>query len=197
MSVDWIHFIPDSVYLDHLLKTCSLVIPLDIELFSSFTPLFRKLNDFFATPCQVKNGRAITLEIQAFVQFAIAQVLMQINTADFETSVNFIRLLPALELINIHYKSNICLKMLADECCLSPNYFHRIFRKNFGSTPFDYILKMRMEEALRLLIYTEKSIKEIAYNLGYEDEAYFSRMFSKNYDESPGRYRKNNQNRMP
>lgn len=197
MSVDWIHFIPDSVYLNHLLKTCSLVIPLDIQIFSSFAPLFGKLNDIFASPCLVKNGRAIALEIQAFVQFTIAQVFLQINSADFETSVNFIRLLPALELINSRYKSNICLKMLADACCLSPNYFHRIFRKNFAITPFDYILKMRMEEALRLLIYTEKSIKEIAYVLGYEDDAYFSRMFSKNYNESPGRYRRNNQNRIP
>jgi AraC-like DNA-binding protein len=54
-----------------------------------------------------------------------------------------------------------------------------------------------MEKALRLLIYTDKPIKEIAYKAGYEDEAYFSRMFSKIYQESPGRYRKRNQNRLP
>jgi AraC-like DNA-binding protein len=197
MSVDWIHFIPDSVYINHLLKTCSLVIPLDVQSFLSFMPLFGKLSSYFNDPCLIENERAVTMEVQALVQFTIAQVISQIDSDDFEASVGFIRLLPALELINTHYKTNISLKILAETCCLSSNYFHRIFRKNFGITPFDYILKVRMEEALRLLAYTEKSIKEIAYIIGYDDEAYFSRMFSKNYSESPGRYRKNNQSRLP
>lgn len=197
MSVEWLHFIPDSVYLNHLLKTSSLVIPLDIHIFSSFIQLFGKLQDYFNSAHPLNKERSLTIEIQSLLQFTAAQILKQISASDFDKSTNFIRLLPALEFINVHYNSDIKLRMLAEECCLSPNYFHRIFKQNFSITPFEYILKMRMEKALRLLIYTDKPIKEIAYKAGYEDEAYFSRMFSKIYQESPGRYRKRNQNRLP
>jgi AraC family transcriptional activator of pobA len=54
-----------------------------------------------------------------------------------------------------------------------------------------------MEEAVRQLVYTHKPVKEIAYGVGFEDDAYFSRTFSKVYGMSPGRFRKNNRKKMP
>jgi len=197
MHVHWLHFIPGSLYLSHLLKTNFFVVPLNISLFTSFIPLFSKLDNYFDRAKPFAQKRDVTLEIQSFVQFVVAQILKQHTATDFETTSNHLRLLPALEFINLHYHSNIRLGMLAEESCLSPNYFHRIFKKTFSMTPFDYIEKMRMEEAIRLLSYTDTPVKEISYSIGYEDEAYFSRIFSKTYQESPGRYRKINANRLP
>ena len=203
MFVEWLHFIPDSAYLNHLLKKCSLVTLLDIQNFSSFIPIFGDLSTcfdlctYFEVPDPESNNRILAIEIQSMIQFSLAQILKKITINDLENSCDFNRLLPALEYINIHCFSNISLEMLAEKCFMSSNYFHRVFKKNFEITPFDYIMKMRMEKAIRLLIYTDIPVKQIAFTIGFEDEAYFSRTFSKMYNESPGRYRKNNLLRLP
>lgn len=197
MSVEWLHFKPDSVYLNHLLKSSPLVSQLDIPIFSSFLPIFGKLSNYFEVSDSNNNNRILSIEIQSMLQFVLAKILKRINTNDLEDSNDFNRLLPALEFINLHCFSTISLEMLADKCCLSSNYFHRVFKKNFGITPFDYIMKMRMEKAIRMLIYTDIPVKQVAFTVGFEDEAYFSRMFSKIYNESPGKYRKNNLHRLP
>jgi AraC family 4-hydroxyphenylacetate 3-monooxygenase operon regulatory protein len=49
----------------------------------------------------------------------------------------------------------------------------------------------------RLLVYTDKQVKEVARETGYEDPAYFSRLFVQTYKLSPGSYRINNQKKMP
>ncbi|MCG8310730.1 MAG: AraC family transcriptional regulator, partial [Cytophagales bacterium] len=73
---------------------------------------------------------------------------------------------------------------------LAPNYFHRIFKKNFGLTPYNYMLRLRMEMAVRLLTSTTKSVKEVAFETGYENEYYFYRQFKKHYNYSPGKLKK-------
>ena len=203
MTQQWFHFIPDSAYLKHILKRCPLVTILDIQSFSSFIPVFNDLSTYFdrstyfELPDPESHNRILAIEIQSLIQFSLAQILKKLTIIDFENSCDFNRLLPALEYINVHCFSNISLEMLAEKCFMSSNYFHRVFKKNFEITPFDYMMKMRMEKAIRLLIYTDIPVKQIAFTIGFEDEAYFSRTFSKIYNESPGRYRKNNLLRLP
>ncbi|WP_075589897.1 helix-turn-helix domain-containing protein [Labilibacter marinus] len=195
--VDWLHFIPESVYFNHLLRSTSCVTILNINEFTSFQPLFKKYNPYFL--CRMSNDqeRITKLEIQSFLQFALAKVFYSIDTKLFETNNTILRLLPALEYIAQNYTSEIRLSKLAEICFLSPNYFHRLFTKNFEVSPLVYIRQMRLEEAIRQLVYTTKNVKEIAFFLGYEDEAYFSRTFSNVYKISPGRYRKENRKKLP
>lgn len=195
MSVEWLHFITDSVYLNNLKKSIPLVVSLDVSVFSSFIPVFRKLKTYFEN--SDSEDKVITMEIQSLIHFALARVFEISNINKLEVSADYNKLLPALEHINTHFSSSISLDVLAGKCCLSSNYFQRIFKRNFGITPFNYILKMKMEKAIRLLIYTDVPVKQIAFTVGFEDEAYFSRMFSKIYNESPGRYRKNNLQHLP
>ena len=96
-----------------------------------------------------------------------------------------------------YYRKNISLEDIAARSHLSPNYFHRLFTKTFHVSPFSYIRIMRMEEAVRQLIYSYKTVKEIAYDSGYEDEAYFSRSFKKRYQVSPGKYRMAYRKKLP
>jgi AraC-like DNA-binding protein len=195
MSVEWLHFITDSVYLNYFRNSIPLVIPLDISVFASFIPVFTKLKTYFEH--SELEDKVITMEIQSLIHFALARVLEISDINDLEISADYTKLLPALEYINTHFSSNISLDVLAGKCCLSSNYFQRIFKRNFGITPFNYMLKMKMEKAIRLLIYTDFPVKQIAFTVGFEDEAYFSRMFSKIYNESPGRYRKINLKHLP
>lgn len=72
----------------------------------------------------------------------------------------------------------------------SPKTLSNLFSKNSGPTPLQVIKNRIVQEAKRLLQYTETSTKEIAYELGFDDPASFSRFFKNNVGESPTNYKK-------
>ena len=72
---------------------------------------------------------------------------------------------------------------------ISPNALAKITKKHFNKTLTDLIAERIIIEAKRELYLTTKSIKEVAYELGYEDEYYFSRFFKKNANIPPQVYR--------
>ncbi|OQP47488.1 AraC family transcriptional regulator [Niastella yeongjuensis] len=77
----------------------------------------------------------------------------------------------------------------ADILHLTPNALARITKTHFNKTLSDLITDRIIIEAKRELYLTDKTIKEIAYELGYEDEYYFSRFFKGKTDISPQFYR--------
>ncbi len=77
----------------------------------------------------------------------------------------------------------------ASELHLSPNYFGDLVKKETGKSAQEYILQRIMEQAKDLLIQSEKSIKEIAFSLGYQYPQYFSRAFKKATGLTPNNYR--------
>jgi len=72
---------------------------------------------------------------------------------------------------------------------ISPNALAKIAKKHFNKTLTNLITERIIIEAKRELYLTNKSVKAIAYELGYDDEYYFSRLFKKNTDISPQVYR--------
>ena len=70
----------------------------------------------------------------------------------------------------------------------------RIFKKEYGTTPYKYILNGKTETAKMMLLNTNMSIKEIAYELSFADEHYFSNMFKKLTGTSPKKYRETEKN---
>lgn len=82
-----------------------------------------------------------------------------------------------------------------DELCnttfISPSSLHRLFIKHFGISPKQYIIKLRMNKALSLLIEDKLSVKEISFAAGFADEKYFSRAFKSKYGYPPSQLRNN------
>jgi len=72
---------------------------------------------------------------------------------------------------------------------ISPKALARICKQYFHKTLTDLIAERIVIEAKRGLYLTSKSVKEIAWELGYEDEHYFSRFFKRNAEISPQYYR--------
>jgi len=72
---------------------------------------------------------------------------------------------------------------------ISANALAKITKKHFNKTLTDLISERIIIEAKRELYLTNKAVKEIAYELGYADEYYFSRFFKNNADISPQAYR--------
>jgi AraC-like DNA-binding protein len=77
----------------------------------------------------------------------------------------------------------------ADALNISTKALAKITKTHFNKTPTDLISERIIIEAKRELYLTNKTIKEIAYELGYKDEYYFSRFFKSNADISPQIYR--------
>ena len=72
---------------------------------------------------------------------------------------------------------------------LSPNYLAHLLKKETGKTLTDLVTERRMEKAQELLAHTNLRINEIAAQVGFDDEAYFTRRFKLLYEVSPRAYR--------
>ncbi len=83
----------------------------------------------------------------------------------------------------------ITLKMISEHVYLSETYFSFLFKKVTGVTYIDYIQKLRMQEAKRLLVNTNYKVYKIAEMIGYSDYKYFSVQFKKYVALTPKEYR--------
>lgn len=101
------------------------------------------------------------------------------------------RMLSARTYIERNYHRRIYLNEIASKAGLSREHFCRKFHGEFGISPVEYALKLRMAAAGKLLLYSDKSIKQIAEDLGFSDEYHFSKSFKTVTGTPPGRFRKN------
>jgi AraC-like DNA-binding protein len=80
--------------------------------------------------------------------------------------------------IENHYKDAFSLEDLMGEAYLSKFHLIRIFKKQTGLTPHAYQMQLKLNEARRL-IFQDKSLTDIAYELGFSDQAHFTNTFKK------------------
>lgn len=85
--------------------------------------------------------------------------------------------------------SELSLSMVAATVYLSPSYLSKLFRKETGETYVDYVARVRMEEAQRLLRETNLRSVEVGAQVGYPNAQYFSFLFKKHTGLSPIEYR--------
>lgn len=92
-------------------------------------------------------------------------------------------------LVEGHFKTKHTVVEYADLLNKSPKTLSNIFSKTGFKTPLQYIHDRKMLEARRLLQHSERSIKGISYEIGFEDIQTFSRFFKKQEGVSPSEYR--------
>ncbi len=92
-------------------------------------------------------------------------------------------------LVEQHFKTKHTIAEYANMLNKSPKTISNIFSKISNKSPLKYIQERIMLEAKRLLYYTDKSIKEIASEIGYEDIQTFSRFFKNQEGISPTEYK--------
>lgn len=92
--------------------------------------------------------------------------------------------------IRRHLKDDISLNDIAKYIDRNPTYISHVFRAATGETLFEYITRLRMERAMQLLRNSTMKIQEIAIEVGYEEQSYFSQVFKKYTGQTAGGYRK-------
>ena len=96
----------------------------------------------------------------------------------------------ALEYIKQHYNEQITVQSVADLIYYSPNYFSTVLKQQTGKTFLEHLTELRINAAQELLRNSRMNIGEIAREVGYADEKYFSRLFVKVVGIKPKEYRK-------
>ena len=84
-----------------------------------------------------------------------------------------------LQYIKEQYKSDITLKDTANKFYLNPSYLSRFFKEQTGFTFYQYITKLRIKDANKLLSLTDKSITEIAFLCGFNSSNNFCKAYKK------------------
>jgi AraC family transcriptional regulator len=90
-----------------------------------------------------------------------------------------------------HITEDISIDDLSFQVGFSKFYFLREFKKFTGITPYQFILKLKLERAQELLRLTNKSLTEIAYELCFSDQSHLNRAFTKLFGETPKKYKSN------
>lgn len=94
-------------------------------------------------------------------------------------------------LLEIHFREKHHVSEYAELMNLAPKTLTHKFKNLQIESPNQLIINRIILEAKRLLVYTDKTVKEIAYDLGYEDPAYFNRLFTSKVESTPSNFKKN------
>ncbi|WP_170936649.1 helix-turn-helix domain-containing protein [Paenibacillus aquistagni] len=118
-------------------------------------------------------------ELLLGVAQAIRQLEQPISTGSLEHARTY---------IEQHFHEELTTDHLARIAELSPKYFVDSFKKEYGLSAITYITELRMARAKQLMLRSDKLLRDIAHEVGYEDEFYFSRKFKKMHGSSPSQF---------
>ena len=91
-----------------------------------------------------------------------------------------------------HLDKPLQVSTLAAQASVSPSHYFALFKRQTGTAPIDFFIRLRMNHAKQLLESTASSVKEIAATMGYDDPFYFSRVFKSVHQVAPAEYRRRN-----
>ncbi len=95
------------------------------------------------------------------------------------------RLSPAMLQIEQRYMEQLTVRILAHSCSMSESVFTRSFKRVYGCTPVQYLIKVRLEAAKELLATTDMSFEDIAIECGFKSAKYFGDILKKNEHVTP------------
>src|ERR1700691_1422098 len=91
-----------------------------------------------------------------------------------------------------HLDQPLQVSTLAAQASVSPSHYFALFKRQTGTAPIDFFIRLRMNHARELLESTCSSVKEVAATMGYDDPFYFSRVFKSVHQVAPAEYRRRN-----
>ena len=134
----------------------------------------------------IRGSRTVE-ELQSWLRRVIGRFCSLVF--DLRTVKHTDTILRALRFMKENFYEKLTLADVAGQAGLSTDYFSRIFHAELKMTFSEYLNRLRIEEAKRLLRTGHQSLGNIAYACGFEDQSYFTRVFRKVVGETPSRYR--------
>lgn len=143
------------------------------------------LSDEFIRKIENKNTFEEIEELlgQAFIEYA--SIVAKVRALSSDSKI--VRKIG--NYVQIHISEPILISEIADEMGISASYLCRTFKKETGQTIKEYINRVKVEEAKYLLQSTRKPLVDIAMELGYSSQAYFTTLFGKYVGSTPAQFR--------
>lgn len=147
--------------------------------------------DFYFQNPNLVNNDLLELKIKELV-------LLLIQSKNIDSIVELVadlyssKSISIREVVELHLFSNLKIDQLAKLSNLSLSSFKRSFKKDYNNSPTNYINERRLEKAKELLTLTKLSIGEIAFEVGFRDSLYFTRLFKNKIGIPPSKYRATN-----
>lgn len=164
------------------------------------SPVARRLYTHFTEMLALYQGsdpaRRMELDIR------VRQVLLELtrhfaergNQEDTGDVYMHVKIQKAIKYLNTHYSENITIAGMAEQLEMNPSYFRHLFKASTRMSFKSYITYLRLSQAQKLLLATNRSVSEIVSEVGYSNVSQFYTVFYKFAHLSPAQYRKQYRN---
>lgn len=162
--------VPNAAALSRLASRLAAILTNDTEPVDATTPFFELTRLAYLSSWDVHEGRLLV-------------------PADVSKSSDY-RVRRSLQLLRTHSGEQIEIENVAREVGLSRPHFFKLFKQQIGIPPTMYVNTLRSERAIETLITTDRTVADIAEELGFSSQASFSRFFAANVGIPPSEYRR-------
>lgn len=161
--------------------------PLDYTLYISpmktanFERHFRTMQDAYANP---SPQNALLLKSHLYL---VAEGFFREISLESPVSIDVFE--QARQYLAQHFREQVSIQDLAASLGVSRSHLYKLFKEAVDQSPKEYLMRRRLKSASIELLQGDESLDQIAANCGLTDKAYFSRIFKRYYQISPGAYR--------
>lgn len=193
----WCHFyLPDGFFikeaasLNELDKNTLCILPeySEIENCEKFFILFSQLIDE-AEKMHEYNKSTGGIICDSYIKILLLSLSEQCAEFYNKSKGKRAAIAKVKEWIRLHACDGMTPSKAAEILRYNPDYLNQIVKADTGMTLNAYLNYIRLEEAKKLLINSNKAVSEIAYETGFSDEKYFMKLFKKNENVTPTQYR--------
>jgi AraC family transcriptional activator of pobA len=194
----WIINLSDAV-LEHLLqREADIIVEIDAIHISTIAPEEEKLFDVYKTMKRcIDEYRNNAAGKQLMLESLISQLIVQLHRLPLETTklssscdnASKIYFRRFMQLIKNTHSFKRTIENYAGELHISQGHLARVCQTISGKNPKDIVTDYFMREAQIVLTNIDKSIAQVAYDLSFDDPAYFARLFKKKIGQSPKAFR--------
>ncbi len=182
----WMHIDGAGISsLENILLSSGKLTPVKLPASSAkscFDPILRNL----------ENPETETILQDSFLIHQLLYLIIQESNVTMALSdTNRQRILKTADYLQSHYQEKMNLEQLLKIVNMSKSYYLNLFRQYIGTTPYNYLLSLRITKAKELLELSNLPIREISDNVGFSDNTGFSVRFKTMVGQSPQEYRKN------
>ncbi len=185
-SIYWIHFdgnMARSLYERYLSNSKNnRIIPFDNDRVALFDKVFKIFkSDYVNTGMEYANILGLNF-ISSFIYYGI------VDDVGIHAPNNLVE--EIIDFLSENLDKSLRAEEISNKFNYSTSYLFNLFKKRTGYSLMHFFNLKKMQKACEYLNYTDLSVKEISYHMGFQDPLYFSRQFKKHMGLSPNGYKK-------
>ncbi len=148
--------------------------------------LISRMKQIYDCAC-LRNDRGDLMAL-GHMYFFLGELLSQCGaqSSNGDAAVEFVH--RATDYIREHYAESISIDDICQHLSISRSYLYKLFRRYYGVSPSNYLIRFRLEKARELLGTQQYPVNEVAEMVGFSDHPYFTKRFRMVYDMTPREY---------